>query len=63
MVVDPTGVKVPVKLGDFRSNRSQDVRLSHFVTNDDANRENAASNGVLPKNNGSSSSFAVVVSR
>ena len=34
MVVDPTGVKVPVKFGDSRSNRSRDIRLPHFVTND-----------------------------
>ena len=38
-VVDLTGVKVPVKFGDSRSNRSRDIRLPHFVTNDnDAGR-------------------------
>ena len=36
-VVDPTGLKVRVKFGDYRSTRSRDIRLSHFVTNDDGN--------------------------
>ena len=31
MVVDPTGVKVRVKFAEFRSNRSRDIRLGHFV--------------------------------
>ena len=35
MVVDLNDVKVGVQLGDSRSNRSRDVRLPHFVTNDD----------------------------
>ena len=30
-VVDPTGVKVRVKFGDSRSNRSRDIRLPNFV--------------------------------
>ena len=34
-IVDPTGVKVCVKHGDSRSNRSRDMRLRHFATNDD----------------------------
>ena len=33
-VVDPTGVKVLVKFGASRSNRSRGIRLPHFVTND-----------------------------
>ena len=35
MITEPTGVKVRVKFGDCRSNRSRDIRLPHFVTNDD----------------------------
>ena len=31
VVVDPTGMKVCVKFSDSRSNRSRDMRLSHFV--------------------------------
>ena len=31
MVVEPMGVKVLVKFGDSRSNRSRDIRLPHFV--------------------------------
>ena len=39
VVVNPTGVKVHVKLGDSRLNRSRDIPLPHFVTNDnDAGR-------------------------
>ena len=34
MAVDPTGVNVLVKFGDSRSNGSRDIRLPHFVTND-----------------------------
>ena len=34
VAVDPTGVKVFVKFGDSRSNRSRDIRLPHVVTND-----------------------------
>ena len=34
VVVDPTGVKIPVKFGDSRSNRSRNIRLPHFATND-----------------------------
>ena len=41
VVVDPNGVKVRVKFGDSRSNRSRNIRLPHFVTNDndDAGRQ------------------------
>ena len=35
VVVDPTGVKVRRQCGDSRSNRLRDIRLPHFVTNDD----------------------------
>ena len=35
MVVYPTGLKDPVKIGDSRSNRFRDIRLPPFVTNDD----------------------------
>ena len=35
VVVDLTGVKVPVKFGDSRPNRSRDIQLTHLVTNDD----------------------------
>ena len=31
--VNPTGVKVHGKVGDSRSNRSRDIQLPHFVTN------------------------------
>ena len=34
VVVDPTGVMVLVKFGDSLSDRSRDIRLPHFVTND-----------------------------
>ena len=34
--IEPTGVKVPVKFGDSRSNRPRDIRLPHFVTDSDA---------------------------
>ena len=40
VVVDLTGLKVPIKFGDSRSNRSRDIRLPHFVTNDDDNDDN-----------------------
>ena len=33
-VVDPAGVKAHVKFGDSRSNRSRDIRLPYFITND-----------------------------
>ena len=33
-VVDPTGMKAHVKFGDSMSNRSRDIRLPHFVAND-----------------------------
>ena len=32
--VDPTGVKVPGKFVNSRLNRSREIRLPHFVTND-----------------------------
>ena len=35
VMIEPTGVNVHVKFGDSRSNRSPDVRLPYFVTNDD----------------------------
>ena len=34
-VIHPNGVKVLVKFGDYTSNLSRDIRLPHFVTNDD----------------------------
>ena len=37
VVVDSTGETVPVKLDDSRSNRSRDILLPHYVTNDDDN--------------------------
>ena len=48
VIVDPTGVKVPVNRGYSRSNRSRDTRLPHFVTNDD-NDDAGRQAGVLPK--------------
>ena len=42
VVVDPTGVKVRLKFGDPRSNRSRDIRLPHFVMNDDNNENDDA---------------------
>ena len=39
--VDRTGRKVPVKLGDSRSKRPRDIRLPHFVTNDDDDNNDA----------------------
>ena len=41
VVVDPMGVKVPVKFGDSMSNRYRDMRLPHVVTNDDDNDDDA----------------------
>ena len=41
VVVDPMGMKVPVKFGESRSNRSIDIRLPHFVMNDDDNNDAA----------------------
>ena len=37
VVVDLTGVKVPEKFSDSRSNLSRDICLPHFVRNDDDN--------------------------
>ena len=31
MIVEPTGVKVHVKVDDSMSNRSRDIQLPHFV--------------------------------
>ena len=43
VVVDPMGVKVDVKFGDCRSNCSLDIRLPHFVmNNNDGPYENRA---------------------
>ena len=33
------GVKVQIKFCDSRSNRSRDIRLGHFVMNDDDNND------------------------
>ena len=41
MVVDPAGMKAPEKLGDYRSKRSRDIRLPHFIANDDNNDNDA----------------------
>ena len=35
VLVDPTGVEVSAKFGDSRQNRFLDIRLPHFVTNND----------------------------
>ena len=35
VVVEPSGMKIRVKFGDSRLNRSRDKRLPYFVTNDD----------------------------
>ena len=35
MDVEQVGMNVRVKSGDSRSNRARDIRLPHFVTNDD----------------------------
>ena len=35
MVVDQTGMKVHLKFGHSRLNSYRDIRLSHFVTNND----------------------------
>ena len=35
MLVDSTDMKVHAKFCEFRSNRSRDIRLPHFVTNGD----------------------------
>ena len=40
MVIDPAAVKVHAKFSDLRSNHyRRDVRLPHFVTNDDDERK------------------------
>ena len=31
VTVDQNGTDIPVKFGDFRSNRSRDIRGAHFV--------------------------------
>ena len=38
-IVDPTGVNVPVKFRDSRSNRSRYIRLPHFAMNDNDNND------------------------
>ena len=59
IVVDPTGVDVGVKCDDSKSNRSQHIRLSHFVTHDERTTTPTYAHqhirtkrhiGVLPKN-------------
>ena len=56
MVVELTGVKVPVNFGDSRSNRSRDIglRLPHFITDDDNDDDRSSltiwQNAALPKN-------------
>ena len=40
-VIDPTGVKVRVKFGDSRSYRSRDIRLPHFMRNDNDDGDDA----------------------
>ena len=40
VVVDRTGLKVPVQFVDSRSNRSSDKPLPHFVTNDNDGNDN-----------------------
>ena len=35
VIIDPTVMKVLVKVDDSRLNVSRDIRLPHFVTNDD----------------------------
>ena len=51
--VDPSDVKVRVKFGDPRSNRSPDMRLPHFVRTTTTMTTTTAyaghHNGVLPK--------------
>ena len=45
------GLKVPVKFGDSRSNRSRDIQLPHCVTNNDDNDQRTDPPcGALPKN-------------
>ena len=61
MIIDPTSVKARVKFGDSRSNRSRDIRLSPFVTNDyddddagvrrSSHQGKTPPSGVLPNNN------------
>ena len=53
MDVEWVGIDVPVKLGDSRSNRSRDKRLSHFVTDDTCHHIRLKRHsGVLPRNDG-----------
>ena len=33
-IVDPTSINVVVNFGDYRSRGSRDIRLPHFVTNE-----------------------------
>ena len=38
VIVDQTGMDVPVKFGDPRSNRSRDIRAAYFVMEDEWRR-------------------------
>ena len=55
IIIDPTCLKDPVKFGNSRSNRSRDIRLPHFVTNEDdtgvrwSSHKDKTPYGVLPK--------------
>ena len=40
VAVEWVGMNVPIKFGDSRSNRLQDIRATHFVMNDDERRLN-----------------------
>ena len=37
VVVNPTGMKICIQFDDSKSNRCRDIRLPHFVTNDNDN--------------------------
>ena len=41
VAVEPTGMKVLVKYGNSKSNRSRYIRLPHSVTNDEDNDDDA----------------------
>ena len=41
LFVASTGVKVPEKFGDYMSNSARNIRLPHFVTNNDDNENDA----------------------
>ena len=42
VIIEPGGMKFPAKLGYSWSNRSRDMRLPHFVTNDDGGDDDDA---------------------